>query len=378
MKRQALQSRDDASSVTTITDWLARFHLDAPLLAGILLVCVLGLFVLYSASDRNLLVVYNQIERIGLGLIVMLLVAQIPPEWFKTIALWLYGFGAVLLGITLIRGEISQGAQRWIDLGVVGFQPSEIMKTAVPMVLAAFLHQRMIPPRWRELLVAFLLILVPLGLIIEQPDLGTALLVGCAGATVIYLAGLRWRVILGLLVILLALAPLVWLRMHDYQRDRVLTFLNPSRDPLGAGYHITQSKIAIGSGGLFGKGWLNGTQAQLDFLPESTTDFIFAVYAEEAGLLGCIFLLLLYGFVVLRGLWISTRGQDSFQRLLAGSLSLTFSVYVIVNVGMVVGVLPVVGVPLPLISYGGSSMVTLLAAIGMLMSIQTHRKLLSS
>lgn len=373
-----LQAQDETSSVTTFTEWLARFHVDAPLLVGVLLLCSLGLFVLYSASGQNMGLVYNQMDRIGIGLVVMLMIAQVPPEWLKEAAPWLYGIGTLLLGVTLILGDISQGAQRWIDLGFFSFQPSEIMKTAMPMALAAFLYHRPIPPRWREVAAAFVLMLVPLALIVEQPDLGTALLVGCAGAFVVYLSGLRWRVIIGLLIVLLALAPLVWLRMHDYQRDRVLTFLNPSRDPLGAGYHITQSKIAIGSGGLFGKGWLNGTQAQLDFLPESTTDFIFAVYAEEAGLLGAVFLLMLYAFIILRGMWISTRGQDSFQRLLAGSLSLTFSVYVIVNIGMVIGVLPVVGVPLPLISYGGTSMVTLLATVGMLMSIQTHRKLLSS
>lgn len=377
-QRTDIQPADSANRRVTLTAWLAQFHLDAPLLLATLAVCVLGLFVLYSADGENAHMVYAQGERLALGLIVMGAVAQVPPEWFKTAGPWLYAVGLILLAITLVLGDINKGAQRWIDLGLFTFQPAEIMKIAMPMTLALFLHHRPIPPLWRHLAVSLLILIVPVFMIAEQPDLGTALLITCAGALVIYLAGLRWRIILGVLLLVAALAPLVWLRLHGYQRQRIMIFLNPSLDPLGAGYHITQSKIAIGSGGLFGKGWLNGTQAQLDFLPESSTDFIFAVYAEEAGLLGALLLIILYACIVLRGLWIAVHGRDSFQRLLAGSLALTFSVYVIVNIGMVIGVLPVVGVPLPLISYGGTSMVTLLATLGMLMSIHTHRKMLST
>ncbi len=373
-----IQPADSAYQRVTLTAWLARYHLDAPLLLFTLAVCVLGLFVLYSADGENMHLVIAQGERLALGLVIMAAVAQVPPEWFKTAGPWLYALGLILLAVTLALGDINKGAQRWISLGLFSFQPAEIMKLAMPMTLALYLHHRPIPPRWRHLGVALILLFVPVIMIAKQPDLGTALLITCAGALVIYLAGLRWRIILGMLLVIAALLPLIWMKMHGYQRQRILIFLNPSLDPLGAGYHITQSKIAIGSGGLFGKGWLNGTQAQLDFLPESATDFIFAVYAEEAGLLGALLLIGLYAAMVLRGLWIALHGRDSFQRLLAGSLALTFSVYVIVNIGMVMGLLPVVGVPLPLISYGGTSMVTLLASLGMLMSIHTHRKMLTT
>lgn len=373
-----IQPADSANQRVTLTAWLARYHLDAPLLLVTLAVCVLGLFVLYSADGENMHMVYAQGERLALGLVVMAAVAQVPPEWFKTAGPWLYALGLLLLAITLALGDINKGAQRWISLGLFSFQPAEIMKLAMPMTLALYLHHRPIPPRWRHLGVALVVLIIPVFMIAEQPDLGTALLITCGGALVIYLAGLRWRFMLGMLLFTAALLPLIWLKMHTYQRQRILIFLNPGLDPLGAGYHITQSKIAIGSGGLFGKGWLNDTQAQLNFLPESATDFIFAVYAEEAGLLGALLLIGLYAVMVLRGLWIAVNGRDSFQRLLAGSLALTFAVYVIVNVGMVMGVLPVVGVPLPLISYGGTSMVTLLASLGMLMSIHTHRKMLTT
>lgn len=373
-----IQPADSANQRVTLTAWLARYHLDAPLLLVTLAVCVLGLFVLYSADGENMHMVYAQGERLALGLVVMAAVAQVPPEWFKTAGPWLYALGLLLLAVTLALGDINKGAQRWISLGLFSFQPAEIMKLAMPMTLALYLHHRPIPPRWRHLGVALVVLIIPVFMIAEQPDLGTALLITCGGALVIYLAGLRWRFMLGVLLFTAALLPLIWLKMHTYQRQRILIFLNPGLDPLGAGYHITQSKIAIGSGGLFGKGWLNDTQAQLNFLPESATDFIFAVYAEEAGLLGALLLIGLYAVMVLRGLWIAVNGRDSFQRLLAGSLALTFAVYVIVNVGMVMGVLPVVGVPLPLISYGGTSMVTLLASLGMLMSIHTHRKMLTT
>ncbi|MBR9814250.1 rod shape-determining protein RodA [bacterium] len=345
------------------------------LLVGIM---ALGLFVLYSANGESMGAVHSQLKRIGLGLLIMWLIAQTSPETLRAAAPWLFAAGTVMLVLVLVVGDASKGAQRWLDLGVVRFQPSEIMKLATPMALAAWLHFQPLPPRFRTLAVATLLIAVPVGLVAAQPDLGTALLIAVAGAFALYFAGLQWRYIIGAVAAAAAAAPLLWMNMHAYQQQRVLTFLNPARDPGGAGYHITQSKVAIGSGGLFGKGWLNGTQAQLDFLPEAATDFVFAVYSEELGLMGVGLLLLLYLGVVMRGLQIAVQGQDSFQRLLAGSIAMTFFVYVFVNIGMVVGLLPVVGVPLPLVSYGGTSMVSLLAGMGMLMSIRTHRRLLSS
>jgi rod shape determining protein RodA len=270
------------------------------------------------------------------------------------------------------------GAQRWLNLGLFRFQPSELMKLAVPMMCAWYLHERPLPPSVTSLVAMAALILVPVGLVAMQPDLGTAALIAIAGALVIVLAGLRVRVMLGLLALAAAAAWFGWSFMHDYQRKRVLTFLNPQTDPLGAGYHIIQSQIAIGSGGVFGKGWMNGSQAQLEFLPERSTDFIFAVIGEEFGLLGLLLLLLLYAFVVGRAIYLATQTQDTFARLLAGSLALTFFVYVFINAGMVTGLLPVVGVPLPLVSYGGSSVVTLLAGFGILMALYSRRKLVGS
>jgi len=276
----------------------------------------------------------------------------------------------------LVTGQIGKGAQRWLNLGFFRFQPSELMKLGVPMMAAWFLHRRRLPPSVAELLVLAVIVFVPTLLIAKQPDLGTSLLIASSGIFVVLLAGLRFRMIFTLAGMALGALPLIWHFMRDYQRQRVLTLLNPESDPLGAGYHIIQSKIAIGSGGVFGKGWLNGSQAKLEFLPESSTDFIFAVLGEEFGLMGQLVLILLYLFIVARGLYIASQGQDTFSRLLAGSISLTFFVYFFVNMGMVSGLLPVVGVPLPLVSYGGTSMVTLMAGFGILMSIQTHRKLL--
>jgi rod shape determining protein RodA len=308
----------------------------------------------------------------------MILLAQAPPEFYRAASPWLFGVSLLLLVAVLFLGDHAKGAQRWLDFKFMRFQPSELMKLAMPMAVAAFLHTRPLPPRLLTVLVALALVLVPTLLIAMQPDLGTALLVLTGGLLALYFGGIGWRWIALAGAGAAAAAPLLWLKLHDYQRNRVLTFLDPERDPLGAGYHITQSKIAIGSGGLFGKGWLMGTQAKLDFLPESHTDFIFAVYSEELGLIGVGVLLSLYAAIVVRSLFIALRGQDTFQRLLAGALGLTFFVYVFINMGMVIGLLPVVGVPLPLVSYGGTSAVTLLAGFGMLMSVYTHRKLLSS
>ncbi len=358
---------------------LQHLHLDFPLLFGLLLLAVTGVFVLYSASDQNIELVIRQSLRLLLGFVVMIAVAQVQPHTIRFWSPWLFGIGMLLLIAVLVFGEVGKGAQRWLDLGLFRFQPSEIMKIAVPMMVAWYLCEAAIPPRLGRLLIAVTLMIVPTLLIAKQPDLGTALLIASAGCFVLFLAGLHWSLIIGVLISLVASTPLVWnYLLHDYQQQRVLTFLNPENDPLGAGYHIIQSTIAIGSGGIYGKGWLNGTQSHLDFLPERSTDFIFAVYSEEFGFLGVLVLLMIYGIIVARGIVIASNAQDSYSRLLAGSLTLTFFVYVFVNIGMVSGLLPVVGVPLPLISYGGTSMVTLMAAFGILMSIQTHRKLIST
>ena len=356
---------------------MAALKLDAPLLTGLIAVAAFGLVVLWSAGGQDQGLLVRQLVRLGVAFGVMLVIAQIPPKILRLWAPWMFLAGLALLFAVLFFGDTGKGAQRWLDLGVVRFQPSEMMKLAVPMMAAWYLHDRPLPPRFLELCVLLLMVVVPALLIARQPDLGTALLVASSGILVVLLGGLRVRMIVLLGALGAALAPLLWYFMHDYQRRRVLTFLQPESDPLGAGYHIIQSKIAIGSGGLFGKGWGNGSQAQLEFLPERSTDFIFAVLGEEFGLIGLALLIAGYLFIIGRGLYIALHAQDTFGRLLAGSVSLTFFVYVFVNTGMVTGLLPVVGVPLPLVSYGGTSMVTLMAGFGMLMSIQGHRNLLA-
>lgn len=354
-----------------------RLHLDLPLLVGLLTVAALGLVVLYSASGQDEGTIVRQAIRLGVAFGVMALVAQIPPHLIRLWTPWVYGIGVALLVVVLIAGDIGKGAQRWLDLGVFRFQPSEVMKLAVPLMVALMLADGILPPRLSGVIKSLVLICVPALFIFLQPDLGTALLVASAGLFVLFLAGLSWKLIIAAMALVSAVAPIFWtFLMRDYQRERVRTFLNPESDPLGAGYHIIQSKIAIGSGGLYGKGWLNGTQSHLEFLPERSTDFIFAVLAEEFGLLGILVVLAVYGFVIVRGMHIAAHAQDTFGRLVAGSLTLTFFVYLFVNTGMVTGILPVVGVPLPLVSYGGTSLVTLIAAFGILMSVHTHRKLL--
>lgn len=355
---------------------LARIHLDLPLLTGIILLAGFGLIILYSATGQNLWQVEKQAIRMGIALVVMLVLAQIHPNTLRRWSPWLYLAGIVLLAAVLIAGEIGKGAQRWLDLGFMRFQPSELVKLATPMMLAWFLSEKPLPPNWKHLLISLPIILLPVLLIAKQPDLGTSILVASSGLFLLFLSGIYWRLILAMAVLVSAAAPALWYTLHDYQRQRVLTFLDPETDPLGAGYHIIQSKIAIGSGGIYGKGWLNGTQSQLEFLPERHTDFIFAVLGEELGLVGVVILLTIYSFIILRGLYISTRAQDTYSRLLGGALILVFFVYLFVNTGMVSGLLPVVGVPLPLVSYGGTSLVTLMASFGILMSIHTHRKLL--
>jgi rod shape determining protein RodA len=367
-----------AGEMSTGERWLHRLNLDGPLLMAILMLCGMGLVILYGAAGQDLDTVYRQALRLALSFGVLLLVAQISPQFLRLWAPWIFILGLVLLMLTLHSGHIGRGAQRWLSLGVVRFQPSEIMKIAVPMMVGWYLHDKPLPPDWRQLPVLALIVALPVMLVAVQPDLGTALLIMSAGAFGIFLAGLRWRVIVIMVVLLAVATPILWHFMHTYQRDRVLTFLNPQRDPLGAGYHIIQSEIAIGSGGVFGKGWLHGTQSQLDFLPESSTDFIFAVLGEEFGFLGVLALIGIYGFIVGRSLIIAMRAQDTFSRLTAGSLTMAFFTYVFINSGMVSGIVPVVGVPLPLISYGGTSMVTLMAGFGILMSINSHRKLVSS
>lgn len=356
----------------------ARLHLDFTLLMCLFLLCLAGLFILYSASNQDISMLVGQAIRFGLAFLLMFIIAQIPPYQYKRLAPWLYGFGVLLLFIVLAVGAISKGAQRWLSVGLFRFQPSEIMKLAVPLMLAWYLSEHALPPRRWVLATSILLIAIPAILTAKQPDLGTALLIASAGIGVILLSGIRWRTVVLFLVLIISVTPFLWHHMHDYQRQRVLTFFNPARDPLGAGYHIIQSKIAIGSGGLFGKGWLNGTQSHLQFLPEHATDFIFAVSGEELGLCGALILISLYLLIIVRGFYISLYAQDTFSRLLAGSISLTFFFSMFINMGMVTGILPVVGLPLPLISYGGTSMVTLIAGFGMLMSVHTHRRLVGS
>lgn len=352
-------------------------HVDLPLLGGLLVLMCVGLFVLYSGSSQSMDMLMRQLSRFAVGIAVMLVMAQIPPRTYKRWTPWFYGVGTLLLIAVLVAGTEAKGAQRWLAIPGVGrFQPSEIMKLVVPMMVSWYLAERALPPAWRPVLLATILMLVPTVLIAKQPDLGTALLISSAGFIALFLAGLNWRYIAGIAVAAAPGGAALWMVMHDYQRRRVMTFLNPESDPWGAGWNITQSKTAIGSGGLEGKGWLNGTQAHLDFLPESHTDFIIAVLAEEFGLTGVCALMLIYFAIIARGMYIAMNAQDTYSRLVAGSITLTFFVYVFVNVGMVSGILPVVGVPLPLVSYGGTSAVTLMAGFGILMSIQTHRRLL--
>jgi len=352
--------------------------MDMPLLITLLAISGLGFVVLYSAvgADEGLLL--RQGIRCFVALIVFFVVAQIQPRTLMNWTPWIFFIGVGLLVLVMVMGVVGQGAQRWLDLGIVQFQPSELLKLAVPMMVAWYLHERRLPPTLFQLLVVMLIIFTPALLIAKQPDLGTAVLVIASGGLAVLIAGLSLRVISVLGVMGLVSAPVLWHFMHEYQRARVMTFLNPESDPLGAGYNIIQSKIALGSGGLFGKGWLNGTQAHLEFLPERSTDFIFAVMGEEFGLMGLLLLLALYLVVIGRGLLIAAHAQDTYTRLLAGALSLTFFCYVFVNAGMVCGLLPIVGVPLPLVSAGGTSMVTLMAGFGMLAAIQGNRKLLAA
>lgn len=353
-------------------------HIDIYLLLGIVLIILFDLLIIYSASGGDITVVAKQGIRFLIALSVMVIFAQIHPNKYHASAIWLFLVGVILLLIVFVIGHVGKGAQRWLNLGLFRFQPSEFMKIATPMVVAWYLSTKPLPPSGKTLLISGMLIIFPVLIIAEQPDLGTAIMVGIAGFSIIFLAGIHWRWLVSLAILIAGCVPLIWHFMHDYQRNRVLTFLNPENDPLGSGYHIIQSKIAIGSGGLLGKGWLAGTQTHLKFLPESSTDFIFSVVAEEFGFLGALTLIGVYLFTTLRCLTIARQASDSFTRLLAGGIGLMFFCSVFINIGMVCGLLPVVGLPLPLLSYGGTSILTLLAAFGILMSIQTHRKLIIS
>ncbi|AJQ94465.1 rod shape-determining protein RodA [Gynuella sunshinyii] len=354
-----------------------RLHIDVPLLLMLLMVCLGGLVVLYSASGGSAVMVEKQAMRFGLAYIIMLVIAQMDPRVYARWGLGVYVVGNALLVAVLIMGKSGKGAQRWLDLpGLPAFQPSEIMKLAVPIVLAWYLSRNPLPPKLKHLFFGGVGLLIPTALIVQQPDLGTSLLIMISGIFVIYLAGISWKLIASFVSLAMAMGPVMWFFvMREYQKQRVLTFLNPESDPLGAGWNIIQSKTAIGSGGIEGKGFMLGTQSQLDFLPESHTDFIIAVLGEEFGYIGVMLLITLYLAITVRGMIITVRARDSFGRLLAGSITLTFFIYVFVNIGMVSGILPVVGVPLPLISYGGTSIVTLMTGFGILMSISTHQKL---
>lgn len=354
-----------------------RIHIDFPLLIGIIVLCLIGLVVLYSAGGQDINLVYRQAVKLAIALVGMIVIAQFSPAVIERWSIWLFVLGIVLLVMVIFFGDVGKGAQRWLDLKVFRFQPSELMKLTVPMMVASYLADKSLPPKFSWIIIACMLIIVPVLLIAKQPDLGTSLLVATAGFSVLFIAGVSWRILMSFGVLCAACAPILWYYMHDYQKQRVLTLLNPEQDPLGSGYHIIQSKIAIGSGGFYGKGWLNGTQSHLEFLPERSTDFIFAVFCEEFGMIGVLLLLCVYLFIISRGLYIAIHAQTTYGRLLASGLTLTFFVYIFVNMGMVTGQLPVVGVPLPLISHGGTSMVTLMVGFGILMAIHTHRRFLS-
>ncbi|MDE0511539.1 MAG: rod shape-determining protein RodA [Gammaproteobacteria bacterium] len=354
-----------------------RLHVDTPLLLGILALSLVGYGALYSASGQNTDMLMRRSIHLVAALAVMFTIAQVPPARLSGGSLWFYLVSLGLLVLVLFFGETGKGAQRWLGFGPFRFQPSELMKLALPMVIALHLSKA-VPPTVTKVFVVLLFIIAPVLLVTKQPDLGTAMLIAVSGFAVLFIAGISWKLLTGFTVAALSSAPVIWSLMHDYQRKRVLTFLDPEQDPLGSGYHIIQSKIAIGSGGLYGKGWLNGTQSHLEFLPERSTDFIFAVFCEEFGLIGVFVLVSLYLFIIARGLYISLQSQHLYGKLLGVGVIAGFFVYIAVNMGMVSGQLPVVGIPLPLISYGGTSMMTIMAGFGILMAVHTHRRILSN
>lgn len=355
-----------------------KMHIDITMLLIVLALLTYSAFVIWSASGQDVGMMERKLAQIAGGLIIMLVMAQIPPRVYESWAPYLYIFCIFLLVLVDVFGQVSKGAQRWLDLGFVRFQPSELAKIAVPLMVARFINRDICPPSLKNTAIALVLIFVPTLLVAAQPDLGTAILIAASGIFVLFLSGMSWKLIACAALLVAAFIPILWFfLMHDYQRERVMMLLNPESDPLGAGYHIIQSKIAIGSGGFYGKGWLHGTQSQLEFLPERHTDFIFAVLAEELGLQGVLVLLVLYLSLITRGLVIAAKAQTTFGRVMSGGLMLIFFVYVFVNIGMVSGIVPVVGVPLPLVSYGGSALIVLMAGFGIVMSVHTHRKMLS-
>ncbi|MGH8751070.1 MAG: rod shape-determining protein RodA [Burkholderiales bacterium] len=357
---------------------LLTAHVDGFLLGTLCALMLLGLLVLYSAAEQNLSRVSNQLLSMLVALALMWAVAKVPPHYLMRMSLPAYAAGMALLICVALFGDVANGARRWLHVGVTRIQPSEIMKIAVPLMLAWYFDKHETALKLQNYAAAILLLLVPVALIARQPDLGTAILIAASGFYVLFLAGLSWRIMLGFTLLGLCSLPVLWSVMRDYQKQRILTLLDPSTDPLGAGYHTIQSTIALGSGGVTGKGWLNGTQSHLEFLPERHTDFIFAVFGEEFGLFGNLLLLILYALIISRGLVIAGSASTFFTRLMAGAITLTFFTYAFVNMGMVSGVLPVVGVPLPLVSYGGTSLVTICLGFGILMSIETHKKLVKS
>ena len=372
-----MQSLSVSSSFTRLVDGASRrIHLDWPLFAGILLVFSAGEAVLYSAAGPGFGVVWHQGVKFLIALVVMLAVAQVPPQRWRQLSPPIYLGGLLLLVAVLGLGHVGLGARRWLDFGPLRIQPSELLKLALPMMLAWLFSRQPLPVRVGTLLQAVVLMALPVLLIAKEPDMGTAILIALGALVIIFLAGAPYRFLLLGLAVVAALMPVLWHFMHAYQRARIMTFLDPQSAPLGAGYHIIQSMIAIGSSGLYGLGWPHAPQAQLGFLPESRTDFIFAVFGEEFGLLGSLVLLATYIFIIMRGLYIAWRASDNYSRLLAGCLSLTFAIDVFINIDMTMGLLPVVGVPLPFMSYGGTSLVSMAAAMGLLQSIARHKPLI--
>ena len=355
-----------------------RNRIDRPLFTALILLAIGGLVILFSASGGDWSLVTKQAIRVAAGFVLMIAFTFTPPRYFRMAAPAVYVVILLLLGAVLLFGSSGKGAVRWLNLGLFEFQPAELMKIALPLTLAAYFHERMPPLRWNHVWLALVLIAIPAALIAKEPDLGTAIMLVGAGVCVLFLAGMPVRWIIVFTLLLAATMPLGWHFLHEYQRERLLIFLDPQRDPLGAGYHIIQSKIAIGSGNLFGQGFLGGSQAQLNFLPERSTDFIFAVFAEQFGFAGVLALLLLFAFIIARGYVLVARTHTRFGRLITAGMITTFLLYVVINVGMVAGVVPVVGVPLPLVSYGGSSVVTVLASFGILLSITAHRRLIDT
>ena len=375
MEGEKLLNQIETWQIQSKQGLMNQLHIDLPLMIAVLLASSVSAIAIFSASNSSEVFLTSHLVRIGLSILAMIVAAQFSPLFYSRISPWLYSICLILLIAVFFFGETRNNATRWIDIGI-SFQPSELLKIAMPLVVARYIASGSIPLNNTNIVASLVLVLLPTALIFKQPDLGTSVLIAFSGLVIIFLSGIKKRYLFSAIILFLGCLPFIWKTIHPFQQQRVLTFLDPEKDPLGAGYHIIQSKIAIGSGGLFGKGWLNGTQGQLDFLPERTTDFIFSILAEEFGLIGVLFIICIYLFIVGRGLLIAINSDDLFARLAASSISLTFFIYVFVNIGMTTGLLPVVGVPLPLISKGGTSSLTLMASLGILMSLHTHKRLI--